>query len=91
MAADGDMFVQRKAWGYEEQAFALEQALAHEDPWSALANDFPEIYEIEHSITLNGEDEQAVRKSLLQLLRTHVNEWKTFSGRKALRRYLVAA
>ncbi len=75
---------------YEEQGLALEQALAHGDPWNALANDFPEICEIEHSITLNGEGEQAVRKSLLQLLRTHVNEWKTFSGREALHRYLVA-
>ena len=28
---------------YEEQAFALEKAIAHENPWFALANDFPEL------------------------------------------------
>jgi hypothetical protein len=57
----------------------------------ALANDFPELYEIEHSIALNGEDEQEVHKSLLQLLRTQVSEWKAFSGRAALNRDLIAA
>jgi len=76
---------------YEEQSFTLENALAHENPWVALANDFSELYEIEHSITLSGEDEQEVRKSLLQLLRTQVSEWKAFSGRTALDRRLIVA
>ena len=52
---------------------------------------FQNFHEIEHSITLDGEDEQEVRKALLELLQTQVSEWKAFSGRAALNRHLIAA
>jgi hypothetical protein len=76
---------------YEEQATILDRALKHKNPWQALASDFPEIYEIENAVSADGKSATDVRGALLQLLRTQVNEWKTFSGRETLHRYLIAA
>lgn len=74
---------------YDEQALALENALSHENPWQALATNFPELFEIETSLNVGGD--HGVRESLLELLRSQVTEWKSFSGRAALDRYLMAA
>lgn len=54
---------------YEEQASRIERALGNANPGSALARDFPELYEAEHALLLGGGDEKGVRRSLLQLLR----------------------
>ncbi len=74
---------------YDEQALALENALSHENPWQVLATNFPELFEIESSLNVHGN--RGVRESLLQLLKSQVTEWKSFSGRAALDRYLMAA
>jgi hypothetical protein len=50
---------------------------------------FPELFEIESSLNFSGD--HRVRDSLLELLRSQVTEWKSFSGRAALDRYLMAA
>jgi hypothetical protein len=76
---------------YEEQASTLDKALNHENPWQALATDFPELYEIENALNPDGESEKQVREALLKLLRNQVSEWKAFSGRATLNRYLEAA
>jgi hypothetical protein len=76
---------------YEEQAARLDKALNCEYPWQALASDFPELYEIEIALESGGESEGKVRKALLKLLRSQVSEWKAFSGRSTLDRYLAAA
>jgi hypothetical protein len=76
---------------YEEQASRIEGALGDPNPRLALARGFPELYEAEHALLLGGGDEEEVRQSLLQLLRAHAAEWRTFSGRVALERYLEAA
>jgi hypothetical protein len=76
---------------YEEQASTLDKALNRENPWQALATDFPELYEIENALNPDGESEKQVREALLTLLRNQVIEWKTFSGRANLNRYLEAA
>lgn len=134
MAADGDMYAQRKAWGfnrlcaaardhapveklveiekksvrnmlsnvpdnssanilsnYEEQAITLDRAFKQTNPWQVLASDFPELYEMEQAIIDEGQHETGVREALLQLLKTQVGEWKTFSGRETLHRFLLAA
>ena len=76
---------------YEEQSRTLERALDQENPWQALATDFPELYEVENALCLDGKREQEIRGALLQLLRNQVAEWKAFNGRAALNRYLIAA
>ena len=76
---------------YEEQASTLDKALNSDNPWQALASDFPELYEIEIALNSDGKNEKQVREDLLTLLRNQVAEWKTFSGRATLNRYLVAA
>jgi hypothetical protein len=75
---------------YEEQVLRIEKSLGDANPWSALALDFPEIYEAEHALLLSGGSGKGVRQSLLQLLRGHAAEWRAFSGRAALGRYLKA-
>ena len=37
---------------YEEQARVLEKALGQTLPWEAIANSFPELYEVEHALRL---------------------------------------
>ncbi len=76
---------------YEAQASTLDKALNLENPWRALASDFPELYEIENALNLDGKSEKIVRDALLKLLRNQVSEWKHFSGRATLNRYLTAA
>lgn len=76
---------------FEEQARVLEKAFGQKLPWQAIANSFPELYEVEHALSSNGKSEQEIRRSLLLLLRNHVVEWKAFNGRAALNRYLIAA
>ena len=76
---------------YEEQASKLSMALNCDNPWQALATDFPELYEIESALDPTGESEKQVREDLLRLLNNQVMEWKTFSGRVTLNRYLAAA
>ena len=76
---------------YEEQAMRIEKALGDPNSGAPLARDFPELYEAEHALLLSGSDEKRVRESLFRLLRVHVAEWKTFTGRAALHRYLEAA
>jgi hypothetical protein len=76
---------------YEEQAITLDRALKKLNPWQALASDFPELYEIEHAIANDGRKDTGVREALLQLLKSQVDEWKTFSGRETLHRFLLAA
>jgi hypothetical protein len=76
---------------YEEQVLRIERSFGNPNPWPALAMNFPELYEAEHALLLTGGCEKEVRRSLLQLLKGHVAEWKTFSGRAALDRYLKAA
>lgn len=76
---------------YEEQASRIERTLGEANPGSALAMDFPELFEAEQALLLSGGDEKKVRQSLLRLLRAHATEWRTFSGRGALDRYLRAA
>jgi len=76
---------------YEGQASALDKALNDKNPWQALALEFPELFEVESALKPNDQSEQDVREALIQLLRNQVAEWKAFSGRAALDRYLVAA
>jgi hypothetical protein len=76
---------------YEEQALVLEKALDQNDPWQALATDFPELYEVEQALNTSGHSEQEIRGAFLALLRNQVAEWKAFDGRAALNRYLIAA
>jgi phosphoribosylformylglycinamidine (FGAM) synthase PurS component len=76
---------------YEEQAVTLDKALNRENPWQALATNFPELYEIENALNPDGESEKQVREALLKLLRNQVIEWRAFSGRATLNRYLAAA
>jgi hypothetical protein len=76
---------------YEEQAEILDRALRQDRPWQALASDFPELFEIEYAITNDGQPEDKVRAALLQLLKNQVKEWREFSGRKTLHRFLAAA
>jgi 7-cyano-7-deazaguanine synthase in queuosine biosynthesis len=76
---------------YEEQAITLDRALKKLNPWQALASDFPELYEIEHAIANDGRKDTGIREALLQLLKSQVDEWKTFSGRETLHRFLLAA
>lgn len=76
---------------YEEQATTLDRALRQANPWQMLASDFPELYEIEQAIIDDGQNDPGVREALLQLLKTQVGEWKTFSGRETLHRFLLAA
>ena len=63
---------------YEEQSRTLEKALDQKNPWQALATDFPELYEVENALNLDGKSEQEIRGSLLLLLRSQVAEWKAF-------------
>jgi 7-cyano-7-deazaguanine synthase in queuosine biosynthesis len=76
---------------YEEQAEILDRALRQDRPWQALASDFPELFEIEYAITNDGQPEDKVRAALLQLLKNQVKEWRAFSGRETLHRFLAAA
>jgi hypothetical protein len=76
---------------YEAQASTLNKALNHENPWQALAVNFPELYEIENALNPDGRNEKQVRGALLKLLRKQVSEWMNFSGRTTLNRYLAAA
>ena len=76
---------------FEEQASTLEKALNHVNPWHALAMEFPDLFEVENALISNVQSEQDVHEGLIQLLRNQVAEWKAFSGRAALDRYLVAA
>lgn len=76
---------------YEDQVSRIERSLGHANPWPALLMDFPELCEAEYALLLNGGSEQDVRRSLLQLLKGHAAEWRTFSGRATLSRYLKAA
>jgi hypothetical protein len=76
---------------YEKQAATLNEALNCENPWQALAINFPELYEIEGALNDGDGNGKNVRDTLLRLLRTQVAEWKAFSGRAAFDRYLIAA
>jgi 7-cyano-7-deazaguanine synthase in queuosine biosynthesis len=76
---------------FEEQATTLDRAFNQANPWLALASDFPELYEIEQAIINDGQNETGVREALLQLLKNQVDEWKTFSGRETLQRFLLVA
>jgi Queuosine biosynthesis protein QueC len=75
---------------YEEQATTLDNALCKENSWIELATAFPELYEIENALNYGGH-EQEVRSGVIQLLRRQVHEWRSFSGRACLNRYLEAA
>ena len=76
---------------YEEQAITFDKALAKQNPWTELATDFPELYEIENALNPGGKRWQEVRNDLMLLLRKQVSEWRSFSGRACLDRYLEAA
>lgn len=76
---------------YQEQASRFEAALGLADPWAALAVNYPELHEAEAAISASSTPGTEVRSSLLELLTDHVAEWRSFSGRAALSRYLLAA
>ncbi len=76
---------------YEEQADILDKALRQEKPWQALASDFPELFEIEYAIANDQQPEDKVREALLQLLKNQVKEWRAFSGRETMHRFMTAA
>lgn len=76
---------------YEEQADILDRALRQDNPWRALASDFPELFEIEYAIANDEQPENKVREALLRLLKNQIKEWRTFSGRETLHRFLAVA
>jgi queuosine biosynthesis protein QueC len=76
---------------YEEQASTLDKVLNHENPWHALTIEFPDLFEVENASITEVQSERDVRKALVELLQDQVAEWKAFSGRAALDRYLISA
>jgi 7-cyano-7-deazaguanine synthase in queuosine biosynthesis len=76
---------------FDKQVLTLQKVLNHKNPWKALAIEFPELFEIERSLMSNAQCEETVHEALIQLVRKHVNQWRVFSGRAALDRYLNAA
>jgi hypothetical protein len=91
MAGDGDMFAQRKAWGFNRLCAGASGAA----PTERLAE--IEIQNVRNMLG-NGYAVPSLKPSIQNAFRVldglrneHTAEWKAFSGRAALSRYLLAA
>jgi hypothetical protein len=76
---------------FDTQAHRIHSCFGSQNPWLEMVRLFPELHELEFILTKAGIDDQSLRSNLLSLYRKHVDEWRAFSGRAALNRYLNAA
>ncbi len=66
----------------EYQVRAIAEALSQPDPWNAMVQEFPRLCEIFDELTFFlGMNENLVETALLDLYRSYVAEWNSFSGR----------
>ena len=76
---------------FDAQAEQFAQAFQQPNPWRSLTRCRPELREAEAALVESGLSVAEVHERLMRLLQQHATEWKSFSGRRALDRYLHAA